>query len=63
KRWVPELAKMPAKYIHKPWEAPLGDLLAAGVKLSETYPRPIVDHKQARERALDAYQRMRGLAA
>jgi len=63
KRWVPELLKVPTKFIHKPWEAPSKILQFAGVELGETYPHPIVDHKQARERALDAYQTMRGLAA
>ncbi|MEO0543099.1 MAG: deoxyribodipyrimidine photo-lyase [Pseudomonadota bacterium] len=63
KKWVPELAKVPTKFIHKPWEAPRKILDFADVVLGETYPHPIVDHKQARERALDAYQTMRGLAA
>ncbi|MEM1378357.1 MAG: deoxyribodipyrimidine photo-lyase [Pseudomonadota bacterium] len=63
KRWVPEISKIPPKLIHKPWEAPKNILDYAGVTLGDTYPKPIVDHKQARERALDAYQQMRGLAA
>ncbi|MGB0907657.1 MAG: cryptochrome/photolyase family protein [Maricaulaceae bacterium] len=55
RRFVPELANMPKKYIHRPWEAPTHILAQAGVKLGETYPRPIVDHKAARERAMAAY--------
>jgi len=54
RRWVPELAAMPAKYVHRPWEAPAAVLGTAGVRLGETYPLPIVDHRFARERFLAA---------
>jgi len=50
KRWVPELAKLHAKYIHKPWEAPPLELRAANIELGRTYPRPVVDHALARGR-------------
>ncbi|MCU0693408.1 MAG: DNA photolyase family protein [Polyangiaceae bacterium] len=52
RRWVPELAKMPARYIHNPSEAPDAVRRAAGVGLDESYPRPVVDHRFARERFL-----------
>jgi deoxyribodipyrimidine photo-lyase len=52
RRWVPELAKMPARHIHEPSEAPEAVLRAAGVRLEQTYPRPIVDHRFARARFL-----------
>ena len=58
--FVPELATMPTKYIHAPWEAPEEVLAKAGVKLGGTYPVPVVDHTTARDRALSAYQDMRG---
>jgi deoxyribodipyrimidine photo-lyase len=54
--WVPELADLEAADIHVPWDAPPGVLAAAGVKLGETYPEPIVDHAAARERALKALE-------
>ena len=54
RRWVPELARVPARWIHKPAEAPAAVLDAAGVRLDETYPRPIVDHKARRLEALAA---------
>ena len=48
RRWVPELARLPDRYLHKPWDAPADVLAEAGVRLGETYPLPIVDHKAAR---------------
>ncbi len=54
KRWVPELAGLSAKFMHRPWEAPPEVLEAASVVLGGTYPAPIVDHGMARRRALDA---------
>jgi len=59
KRWLPELAKLPVKYINKPWEADLAILELAGVQLGENYPLPIVDHRQARELALNSYQNIK----
>lgn len=55
RRYVPELAALDAKYIHRPWEAPQDMLDRTGVCLGETYPFPIVDHKTARARALEAH--------
>jgi deoxyribodipyrimidine photo-lyase len=60
RRWIPELARVPDEWIHKPWKAP-GRLLAqAGVELGNNYPLPIVAHEAARERALAALAIMRG---
>jgi deoxyribodipyrimidine photo-lyase len=52
RRYVPELAQLPTKFIHRPAEAPLKVLDAAGVKLGVTYPEPVVDHALARDRFL-----------
>ncbi|EHS49818.1 DNA photolyase FAD-binding protein [Rhizobium sp. PDO1-076] len=58
--FVPELKAMPDAYIHRPFEAPLTVLKEAGVILDETYAKPIVDHKQARDEALAALQGLKG---
>jgi deoxyribodipyrimidine photo-lyase len=59
RRWVPELARVPQKWIHRPWEAPEGVLRESGVGLGKDYPHPIVDLKASRQRALDVWARVK----
>ena len=59
RRWCPELAGLPEKYLISPWEAPDTVLAEAGVRLGETYPHPIIDHSHGRQRALDAYDHLK----
>jgi len=59
RRWVSELARLPAPHIHSPWQAPPAVLKAAGVNLNNTYPGPIVGALVSRERALEAYRRLK----
>ena len=55
RRWVPELAGLDGKAIHAPWSVPPEELAEAGVVLGDDYPEPLVDHAEARNRALAAY--------
>ena len=56
RHWLPELAKLSDKDIHQPFAARPGALDTAGVRLGETWPHPIVDHKTARASALAAFE-------
>ncbi len=55
KRYLPQLAKLDAKYLHAPWLAPELTLQMAGITLGQDYPRPIVAHDAARKRTLERY--------
>jgi deoxyribodipyrimidine photo-lyase len=55
KKYVPELSSMPDKYLHDPSNAPAEVLEKAGVVLDKDYPRAILNLKETRERALNAY--------
>ncbi len=56
RRYVPELAALPDKFIHRPWEAPADILTEAKIKLGTTYPHPVVDLVSSRERAKKIYK-------
>ncbi|KIS45595.1 deoxyribodipyrimidine photo-lyase [Kosakonia radicincitans] len=53
RRWLSELQAVPEKHLHQPWA--WAD--KQGLRLD--YPRPIVDHKQARAATLAAYEAAR----
>src|SRR4051794_40083267 len=50
RRWVPELADVPTRFVHEPWKSPDG--------VPDGYPEPIVDHQQERREALARYERV-----
>ncbi len=56
RRHVPELARLPAAWIHEPWRAPPSVVSSAGLALGRDYPLPIVDHGVARARAIAAWR-------
>jgi deoxyribodipyrimidine photo-lyase len=65
RRWCPELARVPARWIHTPWEMPALEQAGAGCLIGRDYPAPIVDHIAAARAARDAVwavRRRRGFA-
>ncbi|SHM71526.1 cryptochrome/photolyase family protein [Gracilibacillus kekensis] len=59
RKWLPELSDLPTKYLYQPSEASKEILKQASVEIGQDYPAPIVEHTFARERALEAFQRMK----
>jgi deoxyribodipyrimidine photo-lyase len=59
RRYVPELARVPAAFIHTPWQMPADLQPRAGCRIGLDYPAPIVDHAAQRERALALYRAAR----
>ena len=55
KKYIPELQELPNKYLFSPWDAPKEVLENANVTLGKNYPFPIVDVKESRLKALDAF--------
>ena len=55
RRYVPELARLPDKFLHAPATASAAVLAAAGVRLGVDYPAPVVEHAVARQRTLQRF--------
>ena len=58
KVFVPQLQKLPDRYLFRPWQAPTDVLKDAGVVLGDTYPKPIIDLAPSRDQALQAYKNL-----
>ena len=61
RHWIPELAKLENRYLHKPWAADPAILADAGIILGKDYPEPLVDLQASRRRALSAWDQVRQL--
>lgn len=59
RRYVPELARVPDKFIHAPWTMDAAAQQAAGCIIGRDYPAPIVEHAVARKRTLERYGKVR----
>jgi deoxyribodipyrimidine photo-lyase len=57
KKWVPELSKLPLKYIFEPYKAPSSILQEAGIYLGKHYPKPIIDIKKTSKLALETFKK------
>ena len=55
RRYLPELAGVPDKFIHAPWTMGPIEQQAAGCVIGRDYPTPVVDHAVARARTLARY--------
>lgn len=60
RRYLPQLAAVPDKYIHTPWTLPPLLQQELGVQIGRDYPAPIVDHAQARARTLARFEAIKG---
>jgi len=56
RRYVPELARLPNRFLFAPWEAPERVLEQAGITLDKDYPQPMVDLPLSREQAMSAWR-------
>lgn len=56
RRFVPELARVPDRFIHAPWTMSPLEQRACGCVIGQDYPAPIVDREVVKARTLAAYK-------
>jgi deoxyribodipyrimidine photo-lyase len=59
RHYLPELQKIPNRYLHCPWEASATLLSEADIVLGKTYPKPLLLPNEGRQQALSAYAKMK----
>ena len=59
RRYIPELARVPDRHIHAPWQMGRIEQEATGAVIGRDYPAPIVDHAEARQRTLARFSAVR----
>jgi deoxyribodipyrimidine photo-lyase len=60
RRMLPQLAPVPDPFVHEPWRMPPMLQRTLGTVIGKDYPAPMVDHREARERAVIAFRRATG---
>jgi deoxyribodipyrimidine photo-lyase len=56
RRWLPELAALPDRYLHEPWRTPATVQENTNLRLGLDYPWPVLDLTSARDAALARYR-------
>jgi deoxyribodipyrimidine photo-lyase len=60
RRYLPELAAVPDKFLHAPWTLPAPEQARLGVVVGRDYPAPLVDHAVQRVQALALFKSASG---
>jgi deoxyribodipyrimidine photo-lyase len=62
RKYLPELAQVPERFIHAPWRMSPQEQQSCGVVIGRDYPAPVVDHDAARKGALALFGGIRDAA-
>jgi deoxyribodipyrimidine photo-lyase len=56
RHYVPEIARLPDRWLHSPWEAPTSVLKQAKLEMGRDYPKPVVGLDEGRDRAMEVFR-------